>query len=318
VGGAGYIGSHMVRILIDEGNSVVVFDDLSTGFQKSVLGAKIIIGSLCDKVFLDSVFANHDFDAVMHFGGASIVAESVINPAKYYNNNLVGAINLFDALIKFKIFNLVFSSSASIFGIPNYLPIDENHRQAPINAYGRTKSIIESILNDYSTAYGMRSVSLRYFNAAGASLDGKIGELHDPETHLIPLVLKAAKSDKEFVIFGNDYDTEDGTCVRDYIHVLDICNAHLLALNYIISGAKTCSYNLGNGNGYSIKQIIKAAETVVGKKIKLNIGPRRPGDPPSLISNSNKIKKDLAWTPKFYDIEDIIAHAWFWELNSGN
>ncbi|QDC41244.1 UDP-glucose 4-epimerase GalE [Candidatus Methylopumilus universalis] len=315
-GGAGYIGSHMVRMLIEHKNSVVVLDDLSTGFQKSVLGANIVIGSLCDKEFLDSVFAANEFDVVMHFAGASLVSESVINPAKYYSNNLIGTINLLNALNKFEISNLVFSSSASVFGIPNYLPIDERHVQAPINPYGRSKSIIESILNDYSIAYGIRSVSLRYFNAAGASLDGKIGELHDPETHLIPLVLQAAKHDQEFIIFGDDYDTADGTCIRDYIHVLDICDAHLLSANYLISGGETCSYNLGNGNGYSTKQIVKVAEAVVRKKIKINIGPRRHGDPPVLISNSNKIKNDLAWVPKFFNIEDIINHAWAWEINS--
>lgn len=314
-GGAGYIGSHMVRMLLDLGHSVVVFDDLSTGFADAVLGGELVRGSLHDKLALKTLFAGNQFDAVVHFAGSIAVGESVVNPAKYYQNNLTGTLNLFDAMCHYDVNKLVFSSTAAIFGVPQYVPIDEHHPQVPINPYGMTKWVTEQILHDYDAAYAFRSVALRYFNAAGASPDSLLGERHNPETHLIPLMLRAALgTGPQLTVFGTDYDTPDGTCIRDYVHIMDLCEAHVLALQHLLSGGDSRAYNLGNGQGYSVKQVLDVVERVTGKTVPVQYGPRRVGDPPRLIADATKIKRDWAWSPKFADLDTIIEHAWLWEI----
>lgn len=316
-GGAGYIGSHMVRLLTSLGHIVVTFDDLSAGFRDAVLGGEFVQGSLHDKAALYALFSNDQFDAVVHFAGSSVVGESVRDPAKYYQNNLTGTLNLLDSMREHGVNKIVFSSTAAIFGNPQYVPIDEAHSQMPINPYGMTKWVIEQMLRDYAIAYGLRSVALRYFNAAGASPDAVLGERHEPETHLIPLVLRAAKGSlPALTVFGTDYDTPDGTCVRDYIHIEDLCEAHVLALQHLMAGGESRAYNLGNGQGYSVKQVIAVAEKVCGIKVPVSFGPRRAGDPPSLVADSAKIRKDWGWSPKFGALETIIEHAWQWENRS--
>ncbi|MGC2166031.1 MAG: UDP-glucose 4-epimerase GalE [Gallionella sp.] len=314
-GGAGYIGSHMVRLLVSLGHEVVTFDNLSAGHRDAVLAGQFIQGSLHDTLALHALFDAHRFDAVVHFAGSIVVSESVRDPAKYYQNNLAGTLNLFDAMRSHGVGKLVFSSTAAIFGNPQYVPIDERHPQAPINPYGMTKWLTERILSDYDAAYGMSSVALRYFNAAGASPDAVLGERHDPETHLIPLALRAANGElPELTVFGTDYDTPDGTCIRDYIHIMDLCDAHVLALRHLISGGESRAYNLGNGQGYSVKEVIRVAESVSGKPVPVKYGARRAGDPPRLVADAAKIRGDWGWSPRFASLEQIVAHAWQWEL----
>jgi UDP-glucose 4-epimerase len=318
-GGAGYIGSHMVRRLIELGHSIVTFDNLSTGFRDAVLGGEFVEGCLHDKTALSSLFNSHQFDSVLHFAGSISVGESVRNPAKYFQNNITGTLNLLDVMLMYDVKKLIFSSTAAIFGVPKYVPIDEQHPQSPINPYGMTKWVTERILRDYDIAYGLRSVVLRYFNAAGAAPDAALGERHDPETHLIPLVIRAAKGDvPELTVFGNDYDTHDGTCVRDYIHVLDLCDAHLLALRHLTASGKSCEYNLGNGEGYSVKEVIETVERVCGMNVPVHFGPRREGDPPILVADSSKIRKDWNWSPQFSSLEQMVEHAWRWEINKSH
>lgn len=313
VGGAGYIGSHMVKMLSLQGCDVTVLDDLSSGYRHAILSGKFIEGSCGDNSILESLLSI-GFDAVMHFASCIQVEESMQNPAKYYQNNVVNTIALVNALCKHGIKNFIFSSSAAIFGQPSYLPIDEAHPRIPINPYGRSKLIIEELLADYERAYGLKSVCLRYFNAAGADPDNQLGEQHDPETHLIPLVLQAASGRRSHItIYGEDYDTFDGTCVRDYIHVWDICSAHWLSLKSLLNGGSSQSYNLGNGGGFSIRQVIDTARFVTGESILVESGPRRIGDPPSLVADSNKLYRELAWQPRYSSLETIIKHAWMWE-----
>lgn len=313
-GGAGYIGSHMVRMLHGLGHAVVVLDDLSAGFRDAVPDSEFVEASLHDRAALHALFASHRFDAVVHFAAFSAVGESVRDPAKYYRNNLCGSLNLFDAMRAHGVQQLVFSSTAAIFGEPDYVPIDEKHAQVPINPYGTSKWMIERMLHDYDAAYGLRSVALRYFNAAGASPDAALGERHDPETHLIPLVLRAASGELPgLTVFGTDYDTPDGTCIRDYIHVEDLCTAHVLALRHLRDGGGSRAFNLGNGQGYSVKQVIETAERVTGRKIPVTYGPRRAGDPPRLVADSAGIMQAWAWAPRFADLEHMIEHAWQWE-----
>lgn len=316
-GGAGYIGSHMVRMLVALGHSVVTIDDLSAGFRDAVLGGEFVQGSLHDKAALSSLFDAHQFDAVVHFAGSIAVGESVRDPAKYYQNNLTGTLNLLDAMREHGVNKLVFSSTAAIFGDPHYVPIDEAHPQAPINPYGMTKWVTERILRDYDAAYGLRSVVLRYFNAAGAAPDAALGERHDPETHLIPLALRAANGMlSELTVFGTDYDTFDGTCIRDYIHIVDLCEAHVLALHHLMAGGDSRAYNLGNGQGYSVKEVIETTQKVTGTQVPIKYGPRRAGDPPRLVADSSKIRADWGWSPKYGDLGVIIEHAWKWECQS--
>ena len=314
VGGAGYIGSHMVKLLAAAGYRPVVLDDLSGGRRDATTCARLVVGGLDDARALDVLLQAFDFKAVMHFASFIQVGESMTLPGKYYDNNVGNTVRLLDAMVRHGIGCFVFSSTAAIFGEPRYVPIDEQHPTEPINPYGRSKWMVEQILADFERAYGLRSSCLRYFNAAGADPDGGLGECHDPETHLIPLVLQAASGRRAAItVYGEDYDTADGTCIRDYIHVSDLCDAHLLALQALLKGASSTRYNLGNGAGYSIMQVIDAAERVTASPIKRERGPRRAGDPPILVADSALARKELGWVPRFADIDTIIRHAWQWE-----
>ena len=318
VGGAGYIGSHMADRLLRENIEVTTFDNLSGGYRDSVLGGNFIEGDLADTNLLGKVFDENKFDAVMHFASFIEVGESIISPAKYYFNNVTNTQNLLDAMIKHGVLNFIFSSTAAIFGEPQYVPIDEKHPMNPINPYGRTKLIVEQMLADYDRAYGMKSVSLRYFNAAGADPETRIGERHVPESHLIPLVLQVASGRRESIsIFGQDYDTPDGTCIRDYIHICDLCEAHLLAINLLYSRNESAAYNLGNGNGFSVKEVIDTAKKVTGREIPVEVAERRVGDPARLVADAALARKELNWEPTFASLETIIRHAWLWEEKLG-
>lgn len=314
-GGAGYIGSHMVKLLNDADFNVVTFDDLSNGHLDSVTGGDFILGSLLDEVALEKLFSSYKIDAVIHFAGVIAVGESVQDPEKYYQINVIGTLNLLKAMRKNKVECIIFSSTAAIFGVPEDGLISENHQKQPINPYGWTKYIIENTLQSFHSAYGLKYGILRYFNAAGAHPKVKLGERHNPETHLIPLAIYAALSQQHTLkIYGKDYPTPDGTCIRDYIHICDICDAHLLVLNELMNNETHLEYNLGNGIGYSVLEIIQAVEDVSGKLVNKEFVDRRTGDPARLIANSSLIKKDLGWEPKYEDIKTIISHAWAWEL----
>jgi len=314
VGGAGYIGSHMVQLLLERGHDPVVFDNLSSGHRDAVLGGTFIEGDLADLAAIERVFEAHRLDGVMHFASYIQVGESVREPAKYYRNNVANTLNLLEAMQRHGVRRFIFSSTAAIFGEPDYVPIDESHPRRPINPYGFSKFAIEQVLADFDRAYGMRSVCLRYFNAAGADPQCRIGERHDPETHLIPLVLQAASGRRANIqVFGQDYDTPDGTCIRDYIHIVDLCEAHLLALERLRIGAPSAAYNLGNGNGFSVKQVIDTAEQVTGTPIARIYGERRAGDPARLVAEAKLARAELGWRPRFDSLETIVRHAWAWE-----
>ena len=313
VGGAGYIGSHMVKMLSLKGCSVTTLDDLSSGHRDAVLHGEFIQGSLADKALLDRVLSQ-GFDAVMHFASFIQVGESVQQPDKYYQNNVVNTLCLLDAMRSHGVLRLVFSSTAATFGEPQYSPIDEKHPQQPINPYGRTKRMVEQILQDYDTAYGMKSVCLRYFNAAGADPQGELGERHEPETHLIPLVLQVASGRRPHIsVFGRDYDTPDGTCIRDYIHIEDLCAAHWLAVQALMAGQESQAYNLGNGSGFSVQEVVDTASRITGQKITIQDAPRRQGDPARLIADASLARLKLGWEPRYPELATIIAHAWQWE-----
>ena len=301
VGGAGYIGSHMVKMLVNSGHNVVILDNLSTGFRELAIYGELIVGDLADESLLDDLFSKYQFDGVLHFAAASLVGESMTDPAKYYRNNVSNTINLLDAMVKHNVKSFVFSSSAAVYGEPNSDLIDESHAKDPINPYGSTKLMIERILQDYESAYGLNSISLRYFNACGADPEGELGECHNPETHLIPLILHAASGRrKSITVFGRDYATDDGTCVRDYIHIDDLCTAHALAFDKLI-GLNDCgalSYNLGNSSGFSVQQVIDVVQTVVSKdgySVTVVDGERRAGDPATLVADAAKVKVELGW-----------------------
>lgn len=325
VGGAGYIGSHMTLYLADQGHEVVVFDNLSRGHADAVLNQKLFIGDLNNIDALNECFTSNQFDLVMHFAALAYVGESVNKPSMYYQNNVVGTYNLIEAMRKHQVNKFVFSSTCATYGEPHYTPIDESHPQNPINPYGYTKLVIEKMLKDYAVAYNFNSISLRYFNAAGCDTKGRLGERHEPETHLIPLVLTEAlriknsgdKNKANLNVFGNDFDTSDGTCVRDYIHVEDICNAHLLAANRLMllqaEGAEF--YNLANGKGFSVAEIIAACKRVTNTDITYNVVSRRQGDPSTLIGDASKIRDLLSWDTKHKDLEAIINSAWQWMLS---
>jgi len=315
IGGAGYIGSHTVRELLNNRYEVVVADNLIYGHREAVdERARFVHADLLDPYSLENLFKDHLIDAVIHFAAFAYVGESVHEPEKYYANNVVGTLNLLHAMLAHNVKKIVFSSTCATYGEPQYTPIDEQHIQVPINPYGRTKLMIEQIFSDYERAYGLEHIALRYFNAAGCSADGKIGESHTPETHLIPLVLKAITGErKDIKVFGTDYDTPDGTCIRDYIHVEDLALAHRLALEKL-GGYNGC-INLGTGIGTSVREIITAAEEVSGKKCPIEYAPRRAGDPARLFANNTKAKEILGWQPKYTNIKDIIQTAWNWELN---
>lgn len=317
VGGAGYIGSHMVKMLLDAGQSVVTLDNLANGHRDAVLGGEFVLGDLDDTALLDGLFRSHNFDAVMHFASFIQVGESVRDPAKYYRNNVVCTLNLLDAMVTHGVRKFIFSSTAAIFGEPCYTPIDEAHPREPINPYGRSKLMVEQVLADYDLAYGLKSVCLRYFNAAGADPDGRLGERHDPETHLIPLVLQAAAGQRESIsVYGDNYATPDGSCIRDYIHVADLCEAHFLALEYLFNRNRSAAYNLGNGRGFSVHEVIDSARRVTGKTIHVVRESRRDGDPAVLVADSSLAREVLGWKPKHSDLDAIVGHAWRWELGS--
>ena len=313
-GGAGYIGSHMVKLLVERGHAVCTLDDLSGGHRNAVLGGDFVQGSIGDGRLLDRLFQERRFDAVMHFASFIQVGESVRDPAKYYANNVANTITLLNAMARARIGAFVFSSSAAIFGDPEACPVAEDHPVKPLNPYGLSKWAVERMLGDYDHAYGMKSACLRYFNAAGAHPDGLLGERHEPESHLIPLVLQAASGRRPSIdVYGHDYPTPDGTCVRDYIHVVDLCDAHLLALDLLLSDRKSGAFNLGNGDGYSVQQVLDVAGRVTGKRIKANHASRRPGDAARLVADSALARKQLGWQPRYAGLAQIISHAWAWE-----
>jgi UDP-glucose 4-epimerase len=315
-GGAGYIGSHTVLALVRAGYQVVILDNLVYGHRdlvEKVLQVELIVGDTSDRSLLDHLFKTRSIDAVMHFSAYAYVGESVTDPAKYYRNNVLGTLTLLEAMLAASIQKFVFSSTCATYGVPEFIPIPENHPQNPINPYGASKLMVERILADFDVAYGLRSVRFRYFNAAGADPDGSLGEDHNPETHLIPLVLLTALGKQQAIsIFGTDYPTPDGTCIRDYIHVSDLADAHILGLEYLLNGGKSEVFNLGNGNGFSVREVIAAAEQVTGLTIPVHQSDRRPGDPPYLIGSSEKARNILGWQPQYPGITDIMAHAWQW------
>lgn len=312
-GGAGYIGSHTVAELLEKNEEVVVMDNMQKGHQQAVLGGKLYQGDLRDTAFLDRVFSENQIDAVIHFAADSLVGESVIEPLKYYHNNVFGTLCLLDRMKHYQIKRIVFSSTAATYGEPEHTPILESDRTLPTNPYGETKLNIERMLKWCDNAYGIKSIALRYFNAAGAHKSGRIGEDHRPESHLIPIILQVALGKRESIqIFGDDYVTPDGTCIRDYIHVSDLASAHLLAVESLRTGHESTVYNLGNGRGFSVKEVIEAARKVTGHQIPQTIVPRRPGDPAILVASSKKIMEELHWKPSKNDLETIISTAWEW------
>ena len=312
-GGAGYIGAHVVKLLSRAGFETVVYDNLSRGHREMVSAGEFVRGELSDKNQLLEVMRDKKIDSVIHFAASSLVGESEEDPHRYYQNNIMNGINLLGAMLEAGVGKIVFSSSAAVYGDPVEVPIREDHPTRPTNVYGDTKLIIEGILGKYSVAYGMDSVSLRYFNAAGADPDAEIGEDHTPETHLIPIVLDCALGRrKEVTIFGTNYATPDGTCIRDYIHVNDLADAHIRALAHIDRNKGVFSYNLGNGKGFSVRKVIESTERVTGTKIMVREGAKRKGDPAQLVASSEKIMKDLGWKPAFPELDTIIETAWKW------
>ena len=320
LGGAGYIGSHTVTELLDNGHEVVIADNLVTGYREAIPEkATFYQGDLRDKDFLNDLMKKEKVDAVIHFAAYSLVGESVVNPLKYYENNLYGTKVLLDAMIESGVDKIVFSSTAATYGEPENIPILENDRTCPTNPYGETKLAMEKMISWVAKAHGLHYVSLRYFNACGAHKSGAIGEAHNPESHLIPLVLQVPNGKREFVsIYGNDYDTPDGTCIRDYIHVTDLAKAHILAVEYLMNGGESDIFNLGNGVGYSVKEVIETARKVTGHPIPVKEEARRAGDPARLVASGKKAKEILGWEPEIKDLADIINSAWKWHSKHPN
>ncbi len=317
IGGAGYIGSHMCKYLSQKGHRPVVLDNLIYGHREAVKWGPFIEGAMENRDILDGVFTEYEIHAVMHFAAFAYVGESVTDPGKYYTNNVAATVSLLESMRKHNVLKFIFSSTCATYGEPVEIPMTETHPQNPINPYGRSKLMVEQILDDYESAYGLKSVSLRYFNAAGADPDGEIGEDHDPETHLIPLTLQTALGKrKKMVIFGDDYPTGDGTCVRDYIHIMDLAQAHLLALEKLMNGSPGEKYNLGNGNGISVKEVIDTAREITGEKIPVRMAERRPGDPAVLVGSADKAITELGWKPQFADLKSILESAWRWHKNN--
>ncbi|MDQ1235293.1 UDP-glucose 4-epimerase [Paenibacillus sp. SORGH_AS306] len=312
-GGAGYIGSHTVADLLERGEEVVVIDNLLTGHREALLGGTLYEGDLRDKELLARIFAENEITAVIHFAASSLVGESMQNPFKYYDNNVYGAMCLLDAMQQAGVKKIVFSSTAATYGEPEKVPIEESDRTEPANVYGETKLMMERMMNWFDKVHGIRYVALRYFNAAGAHISGKIGEDHRPESHLVPLVLQTALGQREFIsVFGEDYPTEDGTCVRDYIHVSDLADAHIKSVEYLNNDGASNVFNLGNGQGFSVKQVIETAVKVTGRDIPVKFEARRSGDPAVLVASSEKARSVLGWKPSYNQLEDIISGAWQW------
>jgi len=320
-GGAGYVGSHAVRELLKRGYEIVVYDNLSKGFRESLpeKDVKFIKGDLNNAELLEDVFSSKKFDAVIDFSGRTEVGESMKEPDKFYMNNVFSLLNLLNVMKKNKVKNMIYSSSASVYGEPSDIPVSEAHNCNANNVYGETKSIAERMLKFFDVICGIKSVSLRYFNAAGADSDGKIGEAHNPETHLIPIICEVALGKRKNIsIYGNDYQTKDGTAVRDYIHVKDLSQAHVLSMERLFSESKSNIFNVGTGKGYSVKEIIETARKITGHEIPAIVSPRRFGDPAELVANAEKIKKEIGWEPKFSDLKTIMEAAWNWHKNNPN
>lgn len=313
IGGAGYIGSHCNKYFTQKGIGTIILDNLSLGHRYLVKWGTLVVNNIADPDALDQIFSQHKIDTVLHFAAFSHVGESVQEPAKYYQNNVVSTLHLLDKMREYQVKKIIFSSTCATYGVPQHIPITENHPQAPINPYGNTKLAIEFMLKDYCHAYNMSFTSLRYFNAAGADPDGEIGEDHQPETHLIPLVLDAIGGKRKNIqVFGTDYPTKDGTCIRDYIHVTDLAQAHFLAYLRLQKTTHSDVFNLGNGTGFSVMEIINAANHITGKSCEVVMADRRLGDPPVLIGNAAKISQQLGWLPKYSSINTIVGHAWNW------
>jgi len=319
VGGAGYIGSHMCKVLAQKGYRPIVLDNLIYGHRQAVKWGPFFEGDMADIALLKKITQRHKIAAVMHFAAFCYVGESVSSPAKYYRNNVADTVSLLEFMRTASIDKFIFSSSCATYGEPENVPISENHAQRPINPYGRTKHMVEQILADFQAAYDFNACALRYFNAAGADPDGELGEDHDPETHLIPLVLRVALGQRDMVnIFGDDYPTKDGTCVRDYIHINDLAQAHLLALEHLLAGGNGGFYNLGNGDGYSVKEVVETARQVSGHEIPTEVTPRRSGDPATLVGSAAKARKEWGWRPQYPDLKNIIKTAWHWHKTHPN
>ncbi|MGG0823437.1 UDP-glucose 4-epimerase GalE [Paenibacillus turicensis] len=312
-GGAGYIGSHTVAELLDQGKEVVVIDNLQSGHRDALLGGKLYEGDLRDKALLAKLFSENDIEAVIHFAANSLVGESMQKPVKYYDNNVYGTLCLLEAMDEANVRKIVFSSTAATYGEPDKVPIEESDPTNPTNVYGETKLTMERMMSWFDKVLGIKYVALRYFNAAGAHPSGKIGEDHSPETHLIPLIIQAAQGKRSAIsVFGDDYPTADGTCVRDYIHVSDLADAHVLAVQHLLAGGESDVFNLGNGQGFSVKEVIAKVQEVTGRSFPVEISPRRAGDPAVLIASSEKARKVLGWNPSRNQLDDIIASAWGW------
>lgn len=318
VGGAGYIGSHTCKELYQQGYRPIVLDNLIYGHREFVKWGEFILGDMSNIDQLRLIFRRYHIDAVMHFAAFAYVGESVEDPLKYYANNVAATLTLLQVMQESKVNTFIFSSTCATYGNPQYLPIDEEHPQNPINPYGTSKLMVETILKDFSDAYDLKFVSLRYFNASGADPDCELGEKHEPETHLIPLILDAASGKRSHIkVYGNDYDTPDGSCIRDYIHVNDLAQAHILALKYLYNGGKSDVFNLGNGHGYSVLEVIECVKRVTGKKFEVVLTERRIGDPAKLIGSSAKAIKNLHWEPKYFHLEEIVQTAWSWHRRNG-
>ena len=312
-GGAGYIGSQMVRQLVANQIDVVVVDSLENGHRAAIPShVPLMVGNIGDEKFLSKIFAHYSFDAVMHFAGYIEMKESVENPAKYFRNNTAYTNLLLDAMVKAGVKRFVFSSSAGVYGNPNQMPVSEDHPTIPTNPYGESKLMVEKMLAWFDASFGMRSISLRYFNASGATLDGQSGEDHPTESHIIPLALRAALAGEPFQIFGDDYPTRDGTCIRDYVHVIDLCDAHLLALSALMNGHATTAYNVGIGRGYSNREIVDATRKISGIDFQVQVAPRRSGDASESVADSTRLRREFGWTPRYSDLEMIVSSAWKW------
>lgn len=319
IGGAGYIGSHMVKRLLSTQHHTIILDNLSTGNKSAILGGEFVQGDFSDPDLLDQIFTGHRIDGIFHFASSIEVGESIRNPGKYYRNNTFKSLTLLEKMVEHGVKHLVFSSTAAVYGMPETTPINETHSTNPINPYGNSKLCVERMLSDYQQAHGLNYVALRYFNAAGADPSGAIGEQHDPETHLIPLTIRSAISgDPRLKVFGDDYDTKDGTCIRDYVHVNDLTDAHLLALEHLWDGGQSHAINLGNGQGFSVREVLESVRNVTGNEVAYDISKRRAGDPPSLVADASKARKILNWTPKYTDLSVIIEHALRWEETKKN